>query len=253
MSVRTVIVDDEPLARERLRQLLAREPDVELVGECRDGAEAVAVLRELKPDLVFLDVQMPELDGFEVLAELGPAALPRVVFVTAYDQYAIRAFEVHALDYLLKPFDQARFSRALGRAREDLRSRGDPVDARLLALLEQLEAQRQHLGRFVVRADDRIFFVRARDVECVEATGNYMVLHVGADSYPIRETMTNLERRLDPAHFVRVHRSFIINLERTRELEAWFHGGYVAVLASGRRVHVSRKFRDRVDALLRQG
>jgi two-component system LytT family response regulator len=240
VRIRTLIVDDEPLARGRIRDLLAGEADVEVVGECRDGAEAVRALRELRPELVFLDVQMPEMDGFEALAEVAHEPLPLVIFVTAYDQFAIKAFEVHALDYLLKPFDAARFARALARAREHLSQRK----------LEELEAHRQRLSRFVVRSGGRISFVKAREVDCIEATGNYMRLHVGKESFLVRETMAELEAKLDPARFVRVHRSWIVNLDRVVELQSWFHGGYLALLPGDRRIPVSRRFRDRLDALL---
>lgn len=251
MTIRVLIVDDEPLARERVRALLAAETDIQVVGEARDGREAVAAIESLRPDLLFLDVQMPELDGFGVLDELSPSELPLVVFVTAYDQYALQAFAVHALDYLLKPFDARRFRQALGRARAQLANRGgEEVNQRVLALLEHLQSQRPVLTRFVVRTSTRILLVRARDVECIEATGNYMRLHVGKDAHLIRETMASLEARLDPARFVRVHRSWIVNVEKIAELQPWFHGTYLVVLASGTRIHVSRSFQERIEALL---
>ncbi len=248
--IRTLIVDDEPLARERIRGLLASEPDVELVGEARDGREAVSAIESARPDLVFLDVQMPEMDGFAVLEEVS-SSLPLVVFVTAYDRYALQAFEVHALDYLLKPFDGRRFREALERARAYLAGRTiEDVNRRVLALLERLQARRATLNRFVVRSGGRIRFVRARDVDCIEATGNYMRLHVGGEAHLIRETMASLEAKLDPERFVRVHRSWIVNVERIAELQPWFHGSYLVVLPGGRRIHVSRTFRQRIEALL---
>jgi len=246
VKLRVLIVDDEPLARERIRALLRDAPETEVVGECGDGRRAVAAIRRRKPDLVFLDVQMPELDGFEVLRALGPAEMPAVIFVTAYDRYALRAFEVHALDYLLKPFDRERFQRALARARSQLeRDRHGAVEKRLLALLEDLQPGRKRLERLVVKEGGRIFFLRADEIDWVEAQGNYARLHVGRETHLVRETMARLEAGLDPKHFARIHRSAIVNLERVREMRPDFHGDYAVVLRDGTRLTLSRNFREK--------
>lgn len=251
MKHRAIIVDDEPLARERIRQLLASEADVEVVAECRDGHEAVAAVRELDPDLAFLDIQMPEMDGFDVLAELAGNRLPVIVFVTAYDQYALRAFEVHAIDYLLKPFDARRFRDALGRAREQVAARGAAaINQRMAGLLDDLQARRRYLQRFVVRTAGRILFVSAREVEAIEADGNYMRLYGDRDAYLIRDTMEGLAAKLDPQRFLRVHRSWIVNVDHIQELQSWFQGGWVVVLRRGRRIHVGRRYHEALSGLL---
>ena len=252
MTVSVLIVDDEAMARNRIRRLLSREAEVTVLGECSNGREAVEAIETLKPDLVFLDVQMPELDGFAVLEALDPANMPSVIFVTAYDSYAIRAFEVNALDYLLKPFNQARFSTAFERACAHLqRQQPQPVDPRLVALLEQLGAdggprKSQYLERVMVKTDGRIIFVKTPDVHWIEAYGNYVKLHVGAESYLVRGTMASWESNLDPIHFVRIHRSAIVNLEHVKELQPWFGGDYTVSLRTGRKLKMSRWYRHRL-------
>jgi len=259
MTLRALIVDDEPLARARLRRMLAAEPGVEVAGECRDGAEAVRALSsgDDRADVVFLDVQMPEMDGFEVLAALDPARLPAVVFVTAYDQYALRAFEFHALDYLLKPVDARRLRDALARARERCAARdsGGAGDAgrRLLGLLAEVQQQRRWLQRFAVRSAGRVLLVPVRDVEAIEADGNYVRLHVDAARHHVlRDTMDEVAARLDPQRFVRVHRSWIVNVDQVLELQSWFHGAHRLVLRRGRRVPVGRTYAQVVAALTRR-
>src|SRR5262245_7487579 len=218
-TIRTLIVDDEPLGRERLRTLLENDPDIELVGECGDGAEAVATLREQECDLVFLDVQMPELDGIEVVDQIGPERMPAVIFVTAYDRYALRAFEVHALDYLLKPFDRERFERALERAKLHIqRAKTSEAQQQLLALLEEVKPGRKPLDRVVLRSSGRVFFLRVEEIDWIEAAGNYLRLHAGTETHLLRETMNAFEERLDPKQFLRIHRSMIVNCERIQEL-----------------------------------
>ena len=251
MKLRVLIVDDEPLARERLRVLLRDAPEVQVVGECGDGRRALAAIRRRRPDLLFLDVQMPELDGFAVLRALDPTELPAVIFVTAYDRYALRAFEVHALDYLLKPFDRERFHRALARARTQIeRDRRGTLDARLLALLEDLRPGRKRLERLVVKDGGRVFFLRAEEIDWVEAQGNYARLHIGRETHLVRETMARLEAGLDPKQFARIHRSTIVNLERVRELLPDFHGDSVVVLRDATRLTLSRGYRERFRELL---
>jgi two-component system LytT family response regulator len=253
VKIRTLIVDDEPLARQRLRRLLEADPDVAVVGESGDGRQAVTDLRELRPDLVFLDVQMPVLDGFGVLEALAGTALPVVIFVTAYDRYALKAFEVHALDYLLKPFDKARFAAALDRAKAQVRQgSAAALDARLRELLQTAAGRRPGPERLVVKSGGRIYFVRIGDVDWVEAAGNYVRLHVGKEDHLLRESLTALEKNLDPGRFVRIHRSTIVNLERVRELQPAFHGDYVIILHDGTELAVSRSCRENLEQSLRQ-
>jgi len=249
--MRTLIVDDEPLARERVRGLLADEADVEILGECRDGLEAVEAIRREAPDLVFLDVQIPEVDGFGVIEQVGIEKTPVIVFVTAYDQYALQAFEVHAVDYLLKPFDQDRFQKALARARQSVQSRrsGD-VNERLVALLQDLKTPQGHLERLVVKSSGRLFFLRAEEIDWIESSGNYVTLHVGPESHLLRETMNGIESKLDPARFIRIHRTAIVNIDRIRELQPLFHGEYDVVLRTGTTLTLSRGYRDRLQGLL---
>lgn len=250
-KILTLIVDDEPLARQRIRYLLANEPDILVTGECGDGEEALDALRETAPDLLFLDVQMPVKDGFEVLADVDPGRMPVIVFVTAYDQYALRAFEVHALDYLLKPFDEERFKAALGRARSELEQRSsENFEKKILALVGEREERQERLRRFVVRESGRIFFVKVSEVDCIEAARNYATLHTATKSHLIRETMADLEKRLDPRQFVRIHRSLIVNVERIRELQPWFNGAYVVIMQGGKRLTSSRSSKKNLEAIL---
>jgi two-component system, LytTR family, response regulator len=251
-TIRTLIADDEPLARERLRTLLARHDDVQIIGECANGPDTIDAITELHPDLVLLDVEMPRVDGFAVLEALDPEALPAVVFVSAHDQYAVRAFEAHALDYILKPFDEARVDRALHRVRGQLtRAPGDTrhIDPRLVSLLEELRDRRRS-DRLVVKTGGRVVFLRTEDIDWIEASGNYVRLHVGGEAHLLRESMKNMERRLDPSTFVRIHRSAIVNVDRIRELEPWFHGEYIVILRDGTRLTSSRVFSDRLNALI---
>jgi two-component system LytT family response regulator len=251
MTITTLIVDDEPLARTRIRSLLEKEPDLTVIGECGDGQQAVAMVNELQPDLLFLDVQMPALDGFGVLEALGVERMPAVIFVTAYDRYAIRAFDVHALDYLLKPFDRERFQRALGRARAQLqRDEKLAASEKLLALIEDVQAQRKPLQRLVIKSAGRVFFLRLEEIDWIEAAGNYLKLHVGSETHLLRETMNALEGRLNAEQFVRIHRSTIVNLDRIQELQPWFHGDYRVVLRDGTQLTLSRGYRQKLQELL---
>lgn len=250
-SIRAVIVDDEPLAREGVRLHLAGEPDIEVVGEAGSGDEAVAVIEALEPDLLFLDVRMPGLDGFGVLEAIGPDQMPLTIFTTAYDQFALRAFDTHAIDYVLKPYDPERFSRAVARARDQLGTRRrSSIDARLSALLDELRSRAQYVERLVVRAGSRIVILPTTEIDWIEAASNYVRIHAAGHDYLLRETMTVLESKLDPAQFVRIHRSTIARIDRIRELEPLFHGDYVVILSDGSRLTSSRGYRDRLNALL---
>jgi two-component system LytT family response regulator len=246
-KVRVLVADDEPLARERLRTLLAREDWVDLIAECPNGTEAIDAIGRLQPDLVLLDIQMPGASGFEVIEAVGPERMPLVVFVTAFDRYALRAFDVHALDYLLKPFDRERFHEALLRARQHLERRGTgDLERRLLELVQDLKPSSQRLERFVIKSGGRVFFVRSEEIDWIEAAGNYVKLHVGNDTHLFRETMNALEAQLDPDTFFRIHRSHIVNIERVKELQPWFNGEYVVFLRSGTRLTLSRGYREKL-------
>jgi two-component system LytT family response regulator len=250
-KIRTLIVDDETPARRKIRRLLAAESDMEVVGECGDPMKAVEFIQQRNPDLVFLDVQMPGLDGFGVLESLPPKNVPEVIFVTALDQYALRAFEVRALDYLLKPFDRARFRQALDRARRQIRQQvGHTLDPRLSQLLETLGSKPKQADRVIIKSAGRIMLLRTDEIDWVEAADNYVRVHVGSESHLLRETLGALELRLNPAKFMRIHRSTVVNIDRVKELQPWFHGDYIVILQDGSRLNLSRTYRDRVIGLL---
>jgi len=249
--IRVLLVDDETLAREMVREMLRDDPDVEIVGECVNGHEAVATIRRTQPDLVFLDVQMPEVGGFEVLEALERSHIPNVIFITAYDQYAVRAFEVHALDYLLKPFDRERFTTSWERAKAHiLRERNGGVDQRILALLEELKAGTSYLERLVIKSGGRIYFLETSEIDWIEAEGNYVSVHTGKKAHLLRETISSLESQLDPKKFVRIHRSSIVRIDRIQELQPWFHGEYRVILNSGTQLTLSRKYREKLQEAL---
>jgi two-component system, LytTR family, response regulator len=237
-KLRVLIVDDEPLARSNISALLRRDAEVEILGECGSGEQAIREIRRSSPDLVFLDVQMPECDGFDVLEMLGNELPPAVVFVTAYDQYALRAFEAGALDYLLKPFDNARFEKALGRAKERVAHRADSP---------------RRLEQFVIKSAGKVQFVKIGEIDWIEAADYYSCLHVGGKSYLLRRSLNELEQELDPAIFCRTHRSAIVRLERVRGLELNRNGEYEAVLEGDARVHLSRRYRKRLQEKLELG
>jgi len=246
-----LLVDDEPLARAMLREMLSDDPYVEIVGECVNGGEAVEAINATVPDLVFLDVQMPEVGGFEVLEALDKDQIPHVIFVTAYDQYAVRAFEVHALDYLLKPFDRERFDLSWQRAKAQiLQERDGGVDQRILALLEEMKAGSKYLERLVIKAAGRIYFLETNDIDWIEAEGNYVSVHEGKKSHLLRETISSLESQLDPKKFLRIHRSSIVRIDRIRELQPWFHGEFRVVLQNGMQLTLSRNYRDKLQEAL---
>jgi two-component system LytT family response regulator len=244
VTIRTLIVDDEPLGRERIRSLLRHDPDIEVVGECGDGRQAIAAIDDLRPDLLFLDVQMPEIDGFAVLEAIRPARMPSIVFVTAYDRYAVKAFEVHALDYLLKSFDRERFQAAVGRAKDSVRrAREGQVTDRLAGLLESLQERQKFLTRILVRSSARIIFLPVDELDWAEAADNYVRLHAGKDVHLVRETLQAFAGRLDPATFLRIHRSTLVNVNRIRDLRPLFHGDYTVRLKDGTELTLSRRFR----------
>jgi len=247
-KIRVLIVDDEPIARRGIRLQLKGEPEIEIVGECADGMEAVAAIKTKSPDLVFLDVQMPEMDGFEVIEAVGVERMPRVIFVTAYDQYTLRAFEVHAFDYLLKPFDRDRFVKALNHAKSSLQ-RGE-FNRQLIRLLDDRLAARKPLERLVIKSGGRIYFLNVEEVDWIEAADNYVELHVGRESHLLRETISGLAARLDPARFLRIRHSTIVNIERVKELRPLFRGEYLIVLRDGTELTSSRRYRKNLDAIL---
>jgi two-component system LytT family response regulator len=252
-TIRTLIVDDEPAAREGMRSLLAADADVVVVGECSNGTEAVAAIRETRPDLVFLDIQMPELRGFGVLDEVAEERPPAVVFVTAFGQYALRAYEVHAVDYLLKPFTDERFREALHRAKQQVRQAWlDELPQSIAALLPEREPWRRprYLDRLPIRSGGKVTLLPVREIDWIDAEGDHVRIHVGKISHLFRDTMANLEEQLDSARFVRIHRSTIVNLEKVKELEPFFHGEYVVVLHNGTTLKLSRRYRDRLEARL---
>jgi two-component system, LytTR family, response regulator len=247
VKIRTLIVDDEPLGRERIRTLLADDPEIEVTGECPDGRHAIAAIERSRPDLVFLDVQMPEVDGFAVLDAIAGDRMPMIIFVTAYDRYAVQAFEVHALDYLLKSFDRERFQASLQRAKHEIRhSKEGFLHERLAGLLEDVQARQKRLTRLVVKSTGRIVFLRVEEIDWVEAADNYVRIHAGRESHLIRETLQSLESRLNPEKFLRIHRSTLVNLDRIRELQPIFHGDYLVKLSDGTELTLSRSYREKL-------
>jgi len=256
-SLKVVVVDDEALARRRLVRFVKNEPDVESVTACANGPEAIEAIRALRPDILFLDVHMPEIDGFEVLDAIPAAERPLVVFVTAFGDYAVRAFEIHALDYLLKPFGAERFQEAFQRARVEIRHRNGHGQ-RLASFLDERAAQAatgvgppRWLDRIMIKSGGRVFFVKAHELDWVEAADNYVRLHRNQEVFLIRETLTALEGRLDPAQFARIHRSTIVNLDRVVEMHQAVSRGYVAVLGNGTRLKVSPWYRERLEERMR--
>jgi two-component system LytT family response regulator len=249
--IRVLVVDDEPLAREKIRGMAADDAELRVVGECSNGAEAIDAIQTLRPDLILLDVQMPEVGGFAVLEALKDEGLPPVIFITAYDHYAVRAFEFHALDYLLKPFDRERFRAAIDRAKRQIRrENGGALDARILAMLEQMREQPRYTERLVVKTGGRVFFLNAEEIDWVEAEGNYVSIHAGKKSYLLRETISGIEGQLDPRHFVRIHRSAVVNINRIKELQPWSHGEYHVILHDGTQLTLSRSYRDNLQSAL---
>jgi two-component system LytT family response regulator len=252
-QIRVVIVDDEAPARMRLKQLLTQEPGFTIVADCSNGRQAVEAIQREKPDLAFLDVQMPRLSGVEVcrMVAASGAAMPLVIFVTAYDQYALKAFELHAVDYLLKPFDRERFQKALAYARERLeRPAGPAIDPRLTALLHDLRPAPKTPDRLLFKQNGKVIFVRTDTIDWIEADGNYVRLRAGQETHHLRETLAGLEEQLAPGQFMRISRSTIVNLDRIKELQPLFYGDYSVLLLDGSKLDMSRHYRDRLQALL---
>jgi two-component system LytT family response regulator len=260
-AIRALIVDDEPAARDAIRALLAGDSDIHIVGECADGRSALRTIASTTPELLFLDVQMPEMDGFTMLRQLDPARLPVVVFVTAYDQYALRAFDVHATDYLLKPFDDDRFRDAVSRAKQSVRAgQLGRLSEELRALLDGITpgepprgaaaAGGPYLKRLVIKSGGRVTLLSVRDIDWIEAEGDYVKIHVGKAWHLLRETMKRLEAQFDPSRFVRIHRSTIVNVERIKELQPYFRGEYVVILQDGKSLKLSRGYKEHLESVL---
>ncbi|MCC6929722.1 MAG: response regulator transcription factor [Gemmatimonadaceae bacterium] len=272
MPIRVLVVDDEPIARRRVRRLLRLEPDVDVIDEAGSGGEAIDAIRKDPPDLVLLDVQMPDVDGFGVVGALGAEQMPPTIFVTAFNEYAVRAFDVNAIDYLLKPYDPERFRAAFQRARSHIERESSAEQGRKIrALLEQVLGEdrataaladrpaqpsgapgtmprTRFLDRLMVKHDGRVFFVKVSDVDWFEASGNYVRVHTGKVSHLIRETMHHVEAQLDPSMFVRIHRAVIVNIDRIKELQPWFAGDYVVILRDGRQLKLSRTYREHLQS-----
>lgn len=253
VQARVLIVDDEPLARDRIREMLSSDCEIQIIGEARNGREAIEAITADAPDIVFLDVQMSDMDGFEVLKALRVEPMPMIIFVTAYDQHAVRAFDVHAIDYLMKPFDRKRFAKALDHAKEQIKRPTTGDGGRILRLLEELKAGARYLERFAIKTGEKILFVRAEDVDSIEAEGNYVRLNLADSSHLLRETINSIESQIDPRTFVRIHRSTIVNMNRVKELQTWARGEYRVVLHNGASHTLSRGYREHFNKFLRTG
>ena len=250
--MRVVIADDEALARKKLRIMLSSEPGVQILTECQDGSETIRALTTYKPDVLMLDIQMPDFDGFEILSRVSPDTMPIVIFTTAYDRHAVRAFEAHALDYLLKPFDQERLRQAMNRARAELLTGKDrEATYRILNYLSESAGTQPALDRrLVIRAGGRVVFLNLDEIDWVEAAANYVKINAGKESYLLRKGIGEIADRLDPAHFVRIHRSTIVNIRRIKELQPVNSGEYIVVLKSGKELSCSRGYRAGLQQLI---
>ena len=253
MRIKALIVDDEPLARDRIRELLKEHPEVEVIGEARNGREAIDAIASQNPDLVFLDVQMPDLDGFSVLQNLQIEQIPLIIFVTAYDQHALRAFDVHAVDYLTKPFDRKRFAEAVDHAKVFMKGAKEPDTARILSMLQEIRAGERYLERFAIKNGETVFFVRAEDVNAIEAQGNYVRLSLAGSSHLLRDTLNNIESQVNPRMFVRIHRRTIVNIDRVKEVQTWARGEYRVVLTTGAHYTLSRGYRQHFEKFIKLG
>jgi two-component system LytT family response regulator len=246
MSIRTIIVDDVELARERIKILLD-DTEIEIVAECENGREAIEAIRDLAPELVFLDVQMPKIDGFEVIETVGAGKMPTVIFVTAYDEFALRAFEVNAIDYLLKPFDEERLAKALARAKREIKqleSTPDKIEEKLCKLLKEVRTEPQYLRRIPVKSSRGTTLVLTEEIDWIASAGHYLELHSGSETHLIREKLSQIEARLDPQFFMRIHRSTIVNLDRIKSLHPLFNGDHLVILKNGRELNLSRTYHE---------
>jgi two-component system, LytTR family, response regulator len=247
MRIRVLIIDDEPPARRRVERLLSRDPEIEVIGNCAGGPEALVIIGEQEPDIIFLDVEMPRLDGFEFLEAMCAGRTPLIIFVTAYDRYAVRAFEVCAFDYLLKPYDQERFDQVLQRAKERIRGQQDSeLSQRVFPLLKGFALKPKSLRKLIVKTSSRVFFLNTEEIDWIKAEGKYARLYTGRESHLWRGAISELEAHLDSEKFVRIHRSTIVNIDRVKELHPLFHGEYEVLLRDGTRLTLSRRYRDRV-------
>lgn len=243
-KLKTVIVDDEPLARKRISQLLSQEPDVEIVAECANGLAAISAINELQPDLIFLDVQMPEVSGFDVLREINRENMPAIIFITAYDRYTIQAFDFSAIDYLLKPFSEERFRQSVNRVRRHLHPHNENHYLKsVVQLIDRLNSKKKTLRRLMINHNNRLILLPVGNIACVNSYGNYLKIHTSGKTYLIRETMNNLEARLDPEKFVRIHRSTLVNIDSIKEIQPLFGGQYTVLLKDGTELTLSRSYR----------
>jgi two-component system LytT family response regulator len=249
--IRALIIDDESVARRRISRLLSSETNIEVIGECSTGLQALSVIEKESPELLFLDVEMPEMNGFDLLAQLNQNTLPAVIFTTAFDKYAVRAFENHAMDYVLKPIDSTRFHDAIEHARSHLKLRARTgVDNALLKMIAEIQKDRVRIERIVVKQPGRAFFVKVATIDWFEAADNYVRIHVGPETHLVRESMNAIEARLDPDRFVRIHRSTVVNIDRIKEIQSFFQGSHVVVLATGQKLKLSRNYRDKLEVIL---
>jgi two-component system, LytTR family, response regulator len=246
-NINVLIVDDEPLAREGIKQLLKEESDISVVGECGDGFAAIELMKQCSPDLIFLDIEMPEMDGFEILQALPSGHKPAVIFVTAFNQYAVEAFTANALDYLLKPINPERFRIAIDRARSNLRLHATTeINEKFYNLIKMLKAKEEPSKRLLIKTSKRIFFVEMKEIDWIEAAGDYVWVHTRGEKYIIRETMNDMEHNLDPSSFIRIHRSTIVNIERIKEFQPHFRGDYLVILHNGTKLTLGRTYREKV-------
>jgi len=253
MNIKTLIVEDDPLARKRIESLLKQDPKIEIAGSCQDGEAAVAAISRKNPDLVFLDIQLPKMDGFEVLKSIDPKRIPQIIFATAFDQYAVKAFDHHAIDFLLKPFDDQRFFTALAAAKERiLRNDSENISDRVQALLAYLKREEVFLKRILIKADNRIHIIPVEDIQWFEADGYNIKIFNLTESFKLRKTMKEIEQKLDPKVFLRIHRSYIINMDYIKEIQEWFKGDYLVILKSGKKLTISKNYYRKVISRLRQ-
>lgn len=250
--MRALVIDDEPLARDKVSLFATEHQDIEIVGRAGNGTEALDAIRTLSPDLLFLDIQMPGMTGFELLQHLSAGPLPGIIFITAFDEFALRAFEFHALDYLLKPYDKERFAKAVEHARSALTNRSDAeiTAEQVRSLLVSIQQRPKNLERLIVKTNGRIIFLRLEEIDWLEAAGNYVKLHVGNESHLMRETMNRLEEQLDPTRFIRIHRSTIVNIAKVREMQPYFNGDHTVILQNNTSLILSRGYRDHFSAML---